>query len=218
MSLSSRRVALRIARKFSSRWLQGYVAGKVRLDPAYAAVYERVAAAPLPLLDIGCGLGLLAFSLRERGFAAPIAGIDVDERKIEPGRVVAAAHYPCVTLGLGSALTLPEHAGHVCMLDVLHYFSPREQAEVLQAMAQRVEPGAWCIIRTTPRDGTWRFRATQIEEVFARAISWMARPAIAFPPLDSISVHFPAEQFESEIHPLWGATPFNSWLLAFRRR
>ena len=36
------------------------------------------------LLDLGCGLGLLAFCLREHGLTVPIHGIDYDERNPRP--------------------------------------------------------------------------------------------------------------------------------------
>ena len=50
-----------------------------------------------------------------------------------------------------------------------------------------------------------------------RAVAWMSRPAIAYPALAEITSHFPEADWQREITPLWGRTPFNSWLLAFRR-
>ena len=72
----------RIARQFTGRWRQGYVRGKLRSDPAYEAVFERLKDLPQPVLDVGCGLGLLAFYLRERGFTPPVVGVDFDAEKI----------------------------------------------------------------------------------------------------------------------------------------
>ncbi len=208
----------RIARHFRGRWLQGYARGKLRSDPVYAASFERIGASPLPLLDIGCGLGLHAFYLRERGFAPPILGLDVDAKKIAAGQAVAAARYRDVTLRLGDGVELPEFSGNVSLLDVLHYFSPTAQAALLAGLARRTAREGWCIIRTTPDDGSWRFRATLTLEWFARGIAWMARPVVAFPTLASIARAFPEAEFSHDIRPLWGRTPFNSWLLAFHHR
>ena len=208
----------RLPLRFRGRWLQGYARGKLRSDPVYRASFARLGASALPLLDIGCGLGLHAFYLRERGYSAPILGLDVDAKKIAAGQAVAAAHYPGVTLRIGDGAALPEFSGHVSLLDVLHYFSPDAQAALLAGLAQRTAPGGWCIIRTTPRDGSWRFRATQALEHFARGIAWMTRPALAFPTLAGIAREFPEAEFTHDVQPLWGNTPFNSWLLAFQRR
>ncbi len=206
-----------IARHFRGRWLQGYARGKLRSDPVYRASFERIGTSSLPLLDVGCGLGLHAFYLRERGFAPPIVGLDVDAKKIAAGQAVAAAHYRDVTLQIGEGAALPEFSGNVSLLDVLHYFSPAAQTELLASLAQRTASGGWCIIRTTPNDGSWRFRATQTLEWCARGIAWMTRPAVAFPSLASIAQAFPEAEFSHDIRPLWGNTPFNSWLLAFHR-
>ena len=206
-----------IARHFRGRWLQGYARGKLRSDPVYRASFERIGASALPLLDVGCGIGLHAFYLRERGYRAPILGLDVDEKKIAAGQAVAAAHYRDVILRTGDGAAMPEFSGNVSLLDVLHYFSSDAQNTLLAGLAQRTASGGWCLIRTTPRDGSWLFRATQTLEWFARGIAWMTRPAVAFPALASIAEAFPEAEFSRDIGPLWGNTPFNSWLLAFQR-
>jgi SAM-dependent methyltransferase len=219
MSPQDAAIVAKVPRYFRGRWLQGYARGKLKSDPVYRASYEMIGKSALPLLDVGCGMGLHAFDLRERGYTAPITGLDVDKRKIADGqRAIEQGGYKDVTLSIGDGAALPSFSGHVSMLDVLHYFPADQQPDVLSAMAERVAPGGWCIIRTTPRDGTWRYRMTQAEELFARCISWMACPAIAFPTLTSVQAQFPADKFEHDVRPLWGRTPFNSWLLAFRRR
>ncbi len=195
-----------------------YSRGKLRHDPAFPAAFERIGSSKLPLLDIGCGVGLLAFYLREYGFAPDIVGLDVDRNKICEGQVVARKHYAGISLHTGDVSAQPEFSGNVAMLDVLHYLPAEAQQRALAEMARRVAPGGWCFIRTTPHDGSWRFRFTQIEEWFARVISWSARPVVVYPTLAQIQACFPTAEFDSEVRPLWGSTPFNSWLLAFRRR
>ncbi len=203
---------------FDSRWLRGYVRGKLGSDPLYPACFQRLADSAQPLLDIGCGTGLHAFYLRERGYEAPILGIDVDKGKILTGTQIAARHYKNLQLRLGDGLTLPDFSGNVVLLDVLHYIPERAQRSLLDSIRARVAPGCCCIIRTTPRANHWRFRATLSLEYFARLVRWMKRPALSFPTLEFIAAAFPSAEFEHEIRPLWGRTPFNSWLLTFRRR
>jgi hypothetical protein len=163
-------------------------------------------------------MGVLAFYLKERGFVPPVTGLDVDGKKISRGASIASRHYPGVSLQTGTAASLPEFLGNVSMLDVLHYFSEADQSSVLKEMASRVAPGGWCIIRTTPRDAGWRFRSTLLLERFAKALTWMTKPALEFPTLAGIEACFPESEFTRETCPLWGHTPFNSWLLAFQRK
>ena len=218
MSTSDKEIVKHISSLFARRWMRFYSRGKLRHDPAFPAAFERIGSSSLPLLDIGCGVGLLAFYLRERGFAPHIVGLDVDGEKIREGQAVAGEHYAGVFLQTGDVSALPEFSGNVAMLDVLHYLPAEVQQRALEDMAKRVAPGGWCFIRTTPNDGSWRYRSTQFEEWFARLISWSARPVVVYPTLAQIEACFPAAEFDAEVRPLWGNTPFNSWLLAFRRR
>jgi len=218
MTRADTEIIPRISWRFQSWWLWGYARGKMRTDPVYRASWERIGGSTLPLLDVGCGIGLHAFYLRERGFPAEILGLDLDARKVAAGRAVAQQHYPGINLHVGNALELPDFSGHVSMLDVLHYFPRETQSALLRSLAARVAPGGWCIIRTTRRDESWRFRVTQLEERFVRGIAWMAQTAVAFPSLEDVTACFPDGEWEHDVRPLWGRTPFNSWLLAFRRR
>lgn len=218
MTANDAHILTQIPRRFRSRWLAGYSRGKLQSDPLYRAAFTHLGASSLPLLDIGCGTGLLAFYLRERGYQAPILGLDVDERKIAAGQEIAAEHYPTVELRLGDGVHLPEFSGHIALLDVLQYLTPPEQSPLLHAMAARVAPGGWCLIRTTPRDSSWRFRITEVAEWFTGSVAWNRRRHLSFPPLEQIAAHFPEDIFTRKIGPLWGRTPFNSWLLAFQRK
>jgi len=133
-------------------------------------------------------------------------------------KTLASEHYPAVDLRIGDGLHLPEFSGNVVLLDVLQYFHEEEQSPLLHAMVARVAPGGWCLIRTTPRDNSWRFHVTRAAEWFTGRVAWMQRRNLAFPSLEQIADHFPESSFTREIGPLWGRTPFNSWLLAFQRR
>ncbi len=72
-----------ISRLFPSRWHRIYTIAKLRSDPLYDSVYNELKSSILPLLDVGCGLGILAFYLRERGWDIPIQAIDYDKRKFD---------------------------------------------------------------------------------------------------------------------------------------
>lgn len=197
-----------VAALFDSRFLRGYARSKLARDPVYAAVAERLP--ELPLLDLGCGVGLLGLSLRRRGFRAPILGIDHDARKIDAARKVAAAdEFRCADIREPVSFQ-----GSVALLDVLHYFSAADQQRILRNAAACVAPGGVAIIRDAINDGSWRYRATYVEETFARSIGWLKGERLNFPTRASIVAAF--DGFEPEIIPMWGRTPFNNYLFVFR--
>jgi 2-polyprenyl-3-methyl-5-hydroxy-6-metoxy-1,4-benzoquinol methylase len=206
-------VARRIAARFSRRFHRGYARHKLRLDPAYAAVAELVAGTRDPLLDVGCGLGLLGLYLREMGYAGSYLGIDFDAGKIEAGRAAAEGTWRDMQLVAARAAELPEFSGHVALIDVLHYMGHEGQQQLLRDAAARVAPGALLVIRNVLREPGWRFRATVIEERLIHAVRWIGTPATHFPRPQEIQAPLREAGFSVEMRPLWGRTPFNSYLV-----
>ncbi len=49
----------KLAGLFGSPWHRNYVKSKLRTDPLYNGVFGELDGAELPLLDLGCDLGLL---------------------------------------------------------------------------------------------------------------------------------------------------------------
>src|SRR3979411_1384147 len=90
----------RVAGRFRARWLRHYVRGKLGRDRIYPTAYELLRSSAEPILDVGCGVGLLGFYLRERGCRQPVLGLDLDARKIRYGAEIAAGHYRDVELRL----------------------------------------------------------------------------------------------------------------------
>lgn len=200
-------VASRIAAPYPSRFLRAYVRAKVRIDPVYAAVFERIADSSDPLLDVGCGVGVLAAYLRTRGFAAPIRGIDHDERKVAVARRVVHD----ATFEVADARTAIAAGGTVVLLDLLHYFRSGDQSAILGAAANATT----VIIRDGVRDGSWRYRLTYAQETFARAVRWLRAERLHF--LTREEIVQPFAKFQAEVVPLYGRTPFNNYLFVFRR-
>ncbi|MBK1881713.1 methyltransferase domain-containing protein [Luteolibacter pohnpeiensis] len=209
----------KIGSLYRGRWDQHYVATKVRTDPLYARIHQELADSSLPLLDLGCGLGVLEFFLRELGVAVPMLGLDYDERKIEAARLAAKkVGTTDVDFSVHDARTgLPEHCGNVTILDILQFIAPEEQRTLLKLAAERVaQQGGKLVIRSGLRDSSLRFKITVFGDVVAKATSWMR----------SGPVHYPvAEDFQEilspygtvDISPLWGGTPFNNHLIVMSR-
>jgi len=208
--------AQRVASHFHSRFLRNYVASKLAADPLYGAVAERLIDHILPLTDIGCGVGLMAFYLRERGVRVPITGIDHDGKKIDAAKKIAPA-YEGITFATADARD-PVRAGtSVLLLDVLHYFSDSARQRMLETIAAGVPDGGVVIIRDGIRDGSMRYRITLAAEIFARAVRWLKAERLNFPTREAIVDPFRERGFAEEVVPLWGRTPFNNYLFVFRR-
>jgi SAM-dependent methyltransferase len=209
--------AQRAAKRFrTSRFLHGYAKGKIGWDPAYPEVAAILRGSPRPLLDIGCGIGLLAAYLRECGCSQPITGIEPDAAKVRSARDLVAGHYPGLEFLAGDARSLPEFSGDIVVLDVLHYMDPADQEAVLMAISARIAPGGRALIRTTFRDSSWRYLATLVEEVFVRRSGWIRGERCHFPSREEIENLFQNSAFSLSLRPMWGKTPFNSHLIEIR--
>ena len=204
----------RIAARFPTRFLRGYVAGKLRRDPVYDAVLSRID--DNPLFDLGCGTGVLALYLRENGRRQPITGVDHDARKIAVARKVAAG-YEGLSFRAGDIRDPLPDGMSIAALDVLHYFRDEEQAEIVRAIAEAVAPGGLAIFRDCIRDGSWRYRVTALQETFSRAIRWLKAERLNFPTRETLLSPFRERGYTEEILPMWGSTPFNNYLFVFRR-
>ena len=94
-------------RGFRQHWDYHYSLAKLRSDPLYPGVCAALRGSRQPLLDLGCGLGLLAHALRADGIALDYCGVDNDAGKIA-GAVRAAERqglqntsFACIDLAAG---------------------------------------------------------------------------------------------------------------------
>ena len=207
----------RVAARFRERWLRIYAGRKLRSDPIFPAAYELFGESDQPLLDLGCGVGLLAFYLRERNFRPPISGLDRDGRKIARARVVAEGIYHGLEFLERDVSEPITRTGNIVLFDLLHYLPPHDQAHLLAQLADRVAPGGTLLIRDCPRDRNARFWLTNFAERFAQSTTWNMNVALHFPTREGIFAAFAEDQFSRTVTPLWGGTPFNNHLFIFRR-
>jgi 2-polyprenyl-3-methyl-5-hydroxy-6-metoxy-1,4-benzoquinol methylase len=211
-------LAKKLAAPFPGTWDRTYVASKVKTDPLYGAVYEELRTSELPLLDLGCGLGLLAFYLRERGLKFPIRGLDYDPRKIASAEKAAAAlDHPSLAFATHDARSgLPEHSGNVSILDILQFFTPAEQQTLLDMAAARIPPGGKLVIRSGLRDDSRRFKITVFCDYIAKASFWMKAAPTHYPAAEDFT-RILAPHGRVRIGPLWGKTPFNNHLIVLEK-
>ncbi|HUR81671.1 MAG TPA: class I SAM-dependent methyltransferase [Thermoanaerobaculia bacterium] len=204
----------RLASLYERRALQGYVRWKVRTDPAYSAALEALRGRDHPLVDLGCGVGLLAFYLREHGYASPIIGVDFDERKIELARIAARRYRGVDFLVADARGPIPENH-NVVILDILHYFDSESQQKILANAANAVPRGGAVIIRQPLRDSSWRYRMNITVDSLARTFHWMRAESINYPTREELVAPFAG--FSQEVRPLWGRMPYNTHFAVFTR-
>ena len=200
-----------IASRYPRGFFRSYVRAKVASDPVYNAVFESLRGTTEPVIDVGCGVGILALYLRERGFTAPIAGIDHDAKKIEVAQRSAAVDG--VTFSVGDARAPLPVRGTVVLLDVLHYFTPEDQELILRNASRA---GGMIIIRDGIRDGSLRYKLTYVQEMLSRMGGWLKAERLNFPTRETMTGALDGE-FTVEERPMFGRSPFNNYLFVFRR-
>ncbi len=221
----AREDARSIARAFLPKHVLGnrydyyYTLTKLRTDPLYPGVLQALRPTTAPVLDLGCGLGLLAHALRADGQALPFYGVDIDAAKIRRGREVAArtgladVRFDVLDLGAG----MPEHRGSVAILDVLQYLAPERQRELLDTVIAMLTPGARLVIRSGLADDSSRSRTTRITDRLANLAGWMQERAKCYPTADGLRSQLEGAGLRTTLRPLYGDTPFNNWLIVGER-
>ncbi len=225
-------LARTIARRFlPSRWHYHYVRSKLATDPLYPGVAAALAGRELPLLDLGCGIGLLAHFLDGSGRRGSYLGLDNDARKIAQARTAAAAaglhrtRFEQVDLALpadgardrAAAEAAHAHRGDVVILDLLQFLPPTAQAPLLAQAAAGVAAGGRLVIRTGLAGRSWRARVTRAVDSLSRLLRWMNTGPKAYPERGALTAQLEAAGLQVTFTPLWGGTPFNNWLVVAER-
>ncbi|WP_213437698.1 MULTISPECIES: class I SAM-dependent methyltransferase [Lysobacteraceae] len=217
--------ALRIARAFlpprwyGNRYHYYYSRAKLRSDPLYPGVVEALRGSRAAVLDLGCGIGLLAHALRAAGVEVAYRGVDNDAPKIAQARQAAARaglrDVAFEVIDLADAM--PAHSGSVTVLDVLQFVPPEAQDAILDAAIARIADDGILVIRTGLDDGSTRARTTRRIDAFSRVMGWMNTGPKRYPDADALRARFEAAGLRSTFTPLYGNTPFNNWRIVAAR-
>lgn len=197
------------------RSLYWYVRVKLASDPLYRGAIGALRGSTAPLLDFGCGIGLLAQVLRVGGVDLQYRGVDNDAGKITHAQCAAAS---AALDGVGFACiesihALPAHRGSVAVLDVLQYLPDAAQARLLDAAIAMLTPGAHLVIRTGIDDGGWRARLTRYVDILGHGIGWMNAAPKCYPQRGALADRLQSAGLRAAFSPLHGPVPFNNWLV-----
>lgn len=213
--LPGREIAARYLPDRNHYW---YTRSKLAMDPLYGAVVGSLRGYRTPLLDVGCGIGILAHCLRASGHEATYIGVDSDEHKLAAARDSAA----CARLKdaafrqIDLSCEFPEHSGSVVLLDVLQYLQPDAQQTLIARAASCLTSESILVMRGGLDDGGWRAALTRTADRFGHAVRWMRSSFKAQLQPQELADLLSEHRLSAEFRPLWGRTPFNNWLITAR--
>jgi len=216
MALSKRHIA---SSYLPDRYRYYYSLSKLAMDPLYDSVPAAFADDRAPILDLGCGIGLLLHCLRASGNQASYVGVDTDAQKVEAARLASkrGGHSDAAFEVFDLSQRFPTHEGSVALLDVLQYLPPDAQEPLISQAAGCVSRDGRLVIRTGLADGSWRSSMTRATDRFGHWIGWMKTSFKAQPSANDLSTVLRRHGLQAEFKPLWGRTPFNNWLVIARR-
>lgn len=186
--------------------------GKLRCDPVFNAAAAAVGHSRLPIVDLGCGLGLLGMWLRSHAIEMPYRGYDLTSWKVAAGNAAAARlGFKDIRLEEGDmcSVSLPGDC-LVCAFDVIHYLQTSTQLALLRDLSDVAKRGSIVLIRTGVKACGWRTQATVLEEWWTRATGWIRGGHANFPRLKELVRFFESDGCRVSFRPLWGNTPFSS--------
>ncbi|MFO1029242.1 MAG: class I SAM-dependent methyltransferase [Acetobacteraceae bacterium] len=200
----------------ASRFGRFYVAGKLRLDPLYQALFALPAPRFGTVIDLGCGRGQLGILLLEAGAATTVLAVDgqaallADARQVSDGLNLRTERYDLTALP-----ALPA-ADTIFMIDVLYQLDAATQQAVLEAATTAARRRI--IIRAADPARGWRSRLTGGLERMVRRV-WPHAGAHVNPrPVGAIVDRLEAAGFSVSIRPCWQGTPFSNVLIDAIRR
>lgn len=150
MTMAWPEVVRAVAGRYRSRVHAGFVAGKLRHDPVYAALFaDPELEAARSVVDLGCGRGILLALLAERagrsGHALQLHGIERRTAHAEVARAALGADARVDDGDLTTSVIPPAQA--ICLIDVLHYLPEAAHGPLLERIARALPPGGVLYVR-----------------------------------------------------------------------
>lgn len=146
--------------------LEWYLKIKYRLDGAYELFHHSVPR-QATIVDVGCGFGLLSYSLALSSNGRNILGIDYDEDKIE-----IAKECPVIPSNLKfechDVINYVFAPADIFILsDMLHYLLKEEQKVLLDKVVANLNQGGKIIIRDGDSDKRKKHKGTKLTETYS---------------------------------------------------
>lgn len=197
-----------------SRFTQGFVHWKLRLDPVLRAVLDLARDQPLgSVVDVGCGRGQLGIALVEAGAAAGLVGLDWDERLLADAE--AAGDGGCRFVRADMRVADVPAADTVLLIDLL-YLMPAEAQLALLRRAAAAARGR-LVLRVFDPERGWRSAVGWLSEAGIRLARLYRRTETRPLPLDAIRAGLAEAGFACTTAPCWGVMPLPNVIVVARR-
>ena len=152
--------------RYQGKFVEQFAHWKMKLDPMLPAL-DAVVPRHGFILDLGCGYGLITHWLACFTDTRTFLGVDYDEDKIRVAQRSAPGHRR-IRFEAGDILTHDYPAcDAVLLLDVLHYWRPEKQLEILKRVRQALRPGGRLILRDGARAESESHRHVHVWERIA---------------------------------------------------
>lgn len=154
--------------RYQGKYVEEFVKWKMKLDPMFTHL-DSVVPRSGTILDLGCGYGVVTNWLAQYTDTRRFIGLDYDAEKIRIAKrtaphhdriefreadILAADYPPCDT---------------VLLLDVLHYWVPEKQEQILRKARAALRPGGRLILRDGLRaEGAGHARVNRWEKFATR--------------------------------------------------
>ena len=121
-----------------------------------------------PVLEVGCGHGLLSLYLELESPDRRVTGIDVDQDKLDAATAAAARAGLDVTFRPVRGAELPDGpwAG-IAIVDVLYLLPAADQSGLLRSCAERLAPGGALVVKEMSPVPRWKARWNAVQETAA---------------------------------------------------
>ena len=168
------------------------------------------------IVDLGCGMGLLAHLLVEGQPGREVLAVDHDPERIH-ALLASAAGLPIrVRVDDLASMDLP-HAAGIALVDVLHYFTRDVQEDLLARAADVLAPGGVLLLRDPDAAAGWRFRAARLHERLAVGLGWTQAELGTYRSAEEWAFLLRASGLEAEVLPLRCASPYADRVVIGRR-
>ncbi len=152
--------------RYQGAFTEKFVHWKMKLDPVFPWL-DKVVPRSGFVLDLGCGYGLathwLAYATDQRRFL----GVDYDENKIRIAQRTAPEN-PRIQFQNGDILDIAYPAcDAILLLDVLHYWTPEKQQQILEKARRALRPGGKLILRDGAKANDPGHQSVHRWEIFA---------------------------------------------------
>lgn len=191
---------------------------KVRLDPVYPLLLDALDGKAGQIVDLGSGMGLFEALMLNRRPDVAIRAVELDARKVVVSRRLTDDLQGVQHLEADAREADLGTPDAILLIDLLHYFTHEEQAELVARCASALVPGGVLLVREL--DGSAeRGATTWLLERLAVTAGWNRAARVHPRPISEMRAQLEALGMAVSVRPAGrGAFSGNALLLAKKAR